>query len=46
MSAGWNTLDTENNSLNIDLSENEDMDNHGRDYRTDKIVSSFTGLPS
>jgi len=26
MSAGWKTLDTQNNSLTIDVSEDEDLD--------------------
>jgi hypothetical protein len=27
MLAGWSALDTQNNSLTIDLSEDEDLDN-------------------
>jgi len=38
MSAGWKTLDTQNNSLTIDLSENEDLDDDYRDYWADTDV--------
>jgi hypothetical protein len=38
MSAGRKTSDTQNNSLNIDLSEEEDLDDHERDYWADTIV--------
>jgi hypothetical protein len=37
MLAGWKILDIRNNSLNIDLSE-EEMDNHYKDYWTDTDV--------
>jgi len=28
MSASWKTVDTQNNSLTIDLSDDEDLDGH------------------
>jgi hypothetical protein len=38
MLARWKTLNTQNNSLTIDLSEDEDLDDLPRDYWTDSRV--------
>jgi hypothetical protein len=35
---GWKTLDTQNNSLIIDLWEDEDLDDHERDHWMDTVV--------
>jgi len=40
MSTGWKTSDTQNNTLTISLSEDGDLDDHKRDYYTDKIMRS------
>jgi len=38
MLPGWKTLDTQNNSLNTELLEDKDLDNHSRDCYTDTIM--------
>jgi len=38
LSAGWKTLDTQNNSLTIDLSEDGDMADHYRCYEMETDV--------
>jgi hypothetical protein len=38
MSAGWKVYDVRDNSLTIDLSEDEDLDDRYRQCWTDRIV--------
>jgi hypothetical protein len=38
MSAGWKTLDNQNNSFIVNLSEDEHLDDHERDYWTDTLM--------
>jgi hypothetical protein len=39
MSAGWKTLDIQNNSLTVDLSENEDLDGYSSEAETDHLLA-------
>jgi len=38
MVAGWKTLDTHSKTLSMDLLQDDDLDEHCRDYRMDTTM--------